>query len=206
MPATLPDVMAPFDALTVWLASRETREQMQAAVSEAVAAVEQRVVSNHSLRVPRKFSERENGFRPWLEAFFAGGFEQWLNSYKHQLARQVQSEVLSAFPATFTQLQNKELIRETVETLIWPEIEPLLRERAENLLLTYAVRGLALSWVVQNLGDGLLLGVPEEQNTKWHVPLHNRFTQERIAEVLLSRDGEMLSNAGALRTALGMAQ
>lgn len=204
MPATLPDVMAPLDALIAWLARPEIKARMQAATSEAFAAVEQRVVSNHSLRVPRKFSERENGFRPWLEAFFAGGFEQWLNSYKHQLARQVQSEVLSAFPDTFTQLQNKELIRETVETLIWPEIEPLLRERAENLLLTYAIRGLALSWVSRNLGDGLLLGVPEEQNNEWHVPLHNRLTQKWVAEVLLNRDGEMLSDVGALRAALGM--
>lgn len=92
------------------------------------------------------------------------GFDHWLNSYKHQLAQELQREMLLAFPEVFAGLRNGELIRETVQTLLWPEMEPLLRDRAEELLLTYAVRGIALSWASRHLGDNLLVGVPVKRN------------------------------------------
>ena len=178
---------------------------MQIAVSEAVAQVEQYVLNSTSLRVPRQRSERQDGFRLWLDAFAARGFEHWLNSYKHQLAQEIQVEMLAAFPEVFAGLRNRELVRETVETLLWPEMEPLLRSRAEQLLLTYAVRGISLAWVSRNLGDGLLVGLPERQNARWRLPLHLRNSQEFIALLTLDTDGEVLSDADALRSAIGKA-
>lgn len=199
----LPDVTAPIQALTAWLAQPTTKKRMQAAVSEAVAEVERYVLSNTSLRVPRQRAERRDGFRPWLDAFAARGFEHWLNSYKHQLAQEIQAEVLLAFPEAFAGLRNRELVRETVQTLLWPELEPLLRKRGEELLLTYAVRGIALTWVSRNLGDTLLVGLPERRNIGWLVPLHLRSTQALVAHVELDSDGEVLSGVGALRAATG---
>ncbi len=205
MPTTLalPDVTASIQALTAWLAHPATKERMQAAVLEAVAEVERYILSNTSLRVPRQRAERQDGFRLWLDAFAAHGFEHWLNSYKHQLAQEIQGEALLALPEVFAGLRNRELIRETVETLLWPEMEPLLRDRAEELLLTYAVRGIALTWASRNLGDGLLVGLPvglqEKQKTRWLVPLHLRSTQAFVDYIELDPEGEVLSDVGALR-------
>lgn len=199
----LPDVTAPIQALTAWLAQPTTKKRMQAAVSEAVAEVERYILSNTSLRVPRQRAERRNGFRPWLDAFASHGFEHWLNSYKHQIAQEIQAEVLLAFPEVLAGLRNRELIRETVQTLLWPELEPLLRKRAEELLLTQAIRGIALTWASQNLGDSLLVGLPERRDTGWLVPLHLRNTQAFVAHVELDPDGEVLSGIGALRAATG---
>lgn len=204
MPTLAPDVQevtAPIEALTVWLSRPDTKRQMQTAVSEAVAAVEQHIVNDTSLRVPRQKSERQDGFRPWLDVQ-SYHFNQWLASYKRRLADRIQSEVLSAFPETFGRLQNKDMVRETVETLIWPEVEPLLRKRAEDLLRAYAVRGIALPWVSRNLADTLLLGRPEAQNNGWRVPLHDPLTRTQVAEIVLDRDGEVLSDVQELRTAL----
>ena len=204
MPTTLvlPDVTAPLQALTAWLSQPKTKERMQIAVSEGVAGVEQYVLSSTSLRVPRQRAERQGGFRPWLDAFAAHGFEHWLNSYKHQLAQEIQVEMLAAFPEVFAGLRNQELVRETVETLLWPEMEPLLRNRAEELLLTYALRGIALPWVSRNLGDGLLVGLPERQDARWRLPLHLRSSQSFAAFIELDSDGEVLSDAVALRDAV----
>lgn len=199
----LPDVTAPIQALTVWLAQPMTKERIRAAVSEAVAEVEQYILSNTSLRVPRQRSERRDGFRPWLDAFAAHGFDHWLNSYKHQLAQELQGEMLVEFPEVFAGLRNRELVRETVQTLLWPELEPLLRDRAEELLLTYAVRGIALTWASRNLGDGLLAGLPERGGIGWLVPLHLRSTQALVAQMELDPDGEVLSGVAALRDAAG---
>jgi hypothetical protein len=205
MPTTLalPDVTGPLQALTNWLALPATEQRMQSVVSEAIAEAEQYVLNNTSLRVPRQRTERQDGFRPWLDAFSAHGFEHWLNSYKRQIAQDMQREVLSAFPEVFGGLRNRELVRETVETLIWPEIEPLLRDRAEELLLAYAVRGIALAWASRKLGDNLLVGLPERHGTGWQVPLHLHATKAYVASVELDADGEILSDAGALRAVLG---
>lgn len=205
MPAilALPDVTAPIEALTNWLAQPATKQRMQSAVSDAVAEAEQYVLNNTSLRVPRQRAERQDGFRPWLDAFSAQGFEHWLNSYKRRIAQDIQSEVLSAFPEVFGGLRNRELVRETVETLIWPEMEPLLRSRAEELLLAYAVRGIALAWASRKLGDNLLVGLPERRGTGWQVPLYLHATKAYVASVELDADGEILSDAEALRTVLG---
>ena len=199
---TLPDVTAPLQALTNWLAQPATKTRMQTAVSDAVAGAEQYVLNNTSLRVPRQRAERQDGFRPWLDAFAAHGFEHWLNAYKHKIAQDIQSEVLLAFPEVFDGLRNRELVRETVETLIWPEMEPLLRNRAEELLLTYAVRGIALAWASRNLGDNLLVGVPERRSTGWQVPLHLRSTKAHVADIKLDADGEILSEVEALRAVI----
>ena len=205
MPATLtlPDVTAPIEALTAWLAQPATKQQMQAAVADAVADAEQYVLNNTSLRVPRQPAERQDGFRAWLDVFAAQGFEHWLNSYKRTLAQDIQREVLAAFPEVFGGLRNRELVRETVETLIWPEIEPLLRSRAEELLLAYAVRGIALAWASRRLGDNLLVGLPERRGTGWQVPLHWQATKAYAVSVELDADGEVLSDAEALRAVLG---
>jgi len=200
----IPDITAPIQALTTWLALPTTKEQMQAAVSKAIAEVEQYILSNTSLRVPRQRAERRDGFRPWLDAFAAHGFDHWLNSYKHQLAQELQREMLLAFPEVFAGLRNGELIRETVQTLLWPEMEPLLRDRAEELLLTYAVRGIALSWASRHLGDNLLIGVPVKRNPGWWVPLHLRSTQAFVAHIELDLDGEVLSGIEALRSDAGI--
>lgn len=177
---------------------------MQTVVSEAVAGAEDYVVKNTSLRVPRQQAERQDGFRAWLDAFAAQGFEHWLNSYKHQIAQDIQSEVLAAFPEVFGGLRNRELVRETVETLIWPEIEPLLRSRAEELLLIYAVRGVTLAWASRQLGDHLLVGVPERTSAGWQVPLHLRATKARVAEIELDANGEIMSDLASLRSAVGL--
>lgn len=205
MPTTLalPDVTAPIQALTAWLAQPVTKQRMQNAVSDAVAEAEQYVLNSTSLRVPRQRAERQDGFRLWLDAFAAHGFEHWLNSYKHKIAGDIQSEVLLAFPEVFGGLRNRELVRETVETLIWPEMEPLLRNRAEELLLIYAVRGIALAWASRNLGDHLLIGVPERRSMGWRIPLHLRSTKAYVASVELDADGEILSEVEALRAVLG---
>ena len=200
---TLPDVTAPLQVLTDWLALPETKLRMQTAVSDAVAGVEQYVRNDTSLRVPRERTLRQDGFRSWLNAFMARGFEHWLNSYKHQIAQDIQSEVLLALPEVFGGLRNRQLIRRTVETFIWPELEPLLRDRAEELLLIYAVRGIALTWTSRNLGDHLLLGVPERHEGGWQVPLHLRSTQAHVADVDLDANGEILSEAKTLRAAIG---
>ena len=200
---TLPDVTAPIEALTAWLAQPTTKQQMQAAVADAVADAEQYVLNNTSLRVPRQPAERQDGFRAWLDVFAAQGFEHWLNSYKRTLAQDIQREVLAAFPEVFGGLRNRELVRETVETLIWPEIEPLLRGRAEELLLAYAVRGIVLAWASRRLGDNLLVGLPERRGTGWQVPLHWHATKAYVASVELDADGEVLSDAEALRAVLG---
>ena len=100
----LPDVAAPLQALLAWLDEPSTKLGLQDAVSEAVAEAEQYVLSNTSLRVPRQREQRLNGFRPWLDAFAAHGFEHWLNSYKHKLAQNIQNEVLSAFPRSLWRL------------------------------------------------------------------------------------------------------
>lgn len=204
MPTMVPDVTAPIDALTAWLSRSETKERMQAAVSEAVADTERHVLNDLSLRVPRRKEERAGGFRPWLEAHVAR-FDLWLDSYKHQLAGRIQSEVLSTFPEVFATVRNRDMIREIIEVSVWPQLEPLLRRRAEDLLLTYAVRGITLSWVSRNLGDNLLLGVPEARNKRWYVPLHDPVTRQQVAEAVLNRDGEVLSDAVALRGALEVA-
>ena len=201
MPTSAPDVLAPIEALTAWLSRPETKRRMQAAVLEAIAETEKHIVSDTSLRVPRQRSERQGGFRPWLDARGAG-LNQWLKEYRSRLAERMQDEVLTAFSDEFTPLRNKNTIREAVESLVWPQLEPVLRKRAEDLLLTYAVRGITLPWVSRHLGDGLLLGMPEARDNEWHVPLHDRVTQKRIAEVVLDRDGEILSDVGALRAAL----
>lgn len=203
MPTLAPDVKevtAPLEALMAWLSRLDTKRRLQAAVSEALAATEQHIISDTSLRVPRRQEDRQDGFRPWLDAYGTGGFDQWLVSYKHQLSGQLQGEVLSTFPEIFMRLQNKNLVRETVETLIWPEVKPLLKRRAEDLLLTYAVRGIALAWVSRNVSDCLLLGVPEKRDGGWRVPLHQRTTRVRVGEIVLDPDGAVLSDAGALRT------
>lgn len=199
MPMTLdiPDVTAPLQALKTWFAEPATKERLQVAVTVAIADVEAYIVGNTSRRVPRQPEERRNGFRPWLDAFAAHGFEHWLNDYKRELARTIQKETLSAFPE-FGDLRNRETIRQTVETLVWPELEPLLRNRAEELLLTYAVRGLALTWASRTLGDNLLVGVPERQKTGWRVPLHLRGNQTYAASLELSQEGEVLSEAEVL--------
>lgn len=200
----LPDITAPIEALTVWLAQPMTKKRMQAAVSEAVGGVEQYILGNKSLRVPRQRAERRDGFRPWLDAFAAHGFEHWLNSYKHQLAEEIQREMPLAFPEAFAGLRNGELIRETVQTLLWPEMEPLLRDRAKELLLTYAVRGIALSWASRHSGDNLLVGLPVKKDLGWRVPLHLRQSpQASIAQIELDLDGEVLSGIGELRIAIG---
>ena len=200
---TLPDVTAPIEALTAWLAQPTTKQQMQAAVADAVADAEQYVLNNTSLRVPRQPAERQDGFRAWLDVFAAQGFEHWLKSYKRTLALDIQREVLAAFPEVFGGLRNREIVRETVETLIWPEMEPLLRNRAEELLLAYAVRGIALAWTSRKLGDNLLIGLPERRGAGWQVPLHLNTTKAYVASVELDADGEILSDAEALRTAVG---
>jgi hypothetical protein len=201
---TLPDVTAPIQALTAWLAQPTTKKRVQTAVSEAVAETEQYVLNSTSLRVPRQHAERQNGFRSWLDAFATHGFEHWLNSYRHRIAQDIQREMLLEFPEVFAGLRNRELIRETVETLLWPEIEPLLRNRAEELLLTYAVRGIALAWTSRNLGDNLLVGIPERNNMGWRVPLHFRGTEVRVAQVDLDLNGEVLSEIGAMQAAVGI--
>lgn len=202
--SNLPDVTVPIEALTAWLALPTTKERMQAAVSKAVAEVEQYILSNTSLRVPRQRTERRDGFRPWLDTFAAHGFDHWLNSYKHQLAQEIQREMLLAIPEVFAGLRNGELIRETVQTLLWPEMEPLLRDRAEELLLTYAVRGIALSWASRHLGDNLLVGLPVKKNPGWWVPLHLRQSpQAFVAYIELDSNGEILSGVGELRIAAG---
>ncbi len=202
MPTLAPDVQevtTPIEALTVWRSLPDTKRRLQIALSEAVATTEQHIVSDTSLRVPRRPESRRGGFRPWLDAYAEGGFDQWLTSYKRQLSDQIQSEVTSAFPEIFTHLQNKDLIRETVESSLWPQIEPHLKRRAEDLLVAYAVRGIALAWVSRNISDGLLLGVPEKHDHGWCIPLHQRTTQTKVAEVVLDSDGEILSDAGTLR-------
>ena len=206
MPTTLalPDVTAPLQALMDWLDQPTTQERIQNAVSNAIAEADLYVLNNTSLRVPRQRAERQDGFRPWLNAFSAHGFEHWLNSYKRQIAQDIQREVLAAFPEIFGGLRNRELVRETVETLIWPEIEPFLRSRAEELLLTYAIRGIALTWASRYLGDNLLAGLPERSNAGWQVPLHLRSTTARVTDVELDADGEILSEIEALRAVLGM--
>lgn len=199
MPMTLdnPDVTAPLQALGAWLADSATKGRLQIALAEAVVEVEAYIVGSTSRRVPRQPEERRDGFRPWLDAFAAHGFEHWLNDYKRELARTIQKETLSAFPE-FSGLRNREAVRQTVETLLWPEIELLLRSRAEELLLVYAVRGLALTWASRNLGDNLLIGVPERQKTGWRVPLHLRGNQTYAASLKLNKDGEVLSEAEKL--------
>lgn len=201
MPATLdlPDVTAPpLQFLIKWLARPETQKRMQTAVSEAVAAVDNYILSSTSRRVPRQPEERENSFRSWLDAFAARGFEHWLNDYKHQLARSIQQEVLLEF-SEFNGLRNRDMIREMVEATLWPEMEPLLQNRAEELLLTYAVRGIALTWVSRHLGDGLLVGLPERQESDWLIPLHTRNTQALVTSVKLDKNGEVLSDKVTLR-------
>lgn len=204
MPAILdlPDVTAPLQALKIWLADSATKERLQTAVSDAVAAVDNYILSSTLRRVPRQPEERENGFRPWLDAFAAHGFEHWLNDYKRELAQAIQKETLAAFPE-FYGLRNREIIRETVETLLWPEMEPLLRDRAEELLLAYAVRGIALTWVSRHVGDGLLVGLPKRQGSDWLVPLHARDTDALITFVTLDANGKVLSDQAALRTDVG---
>ena len=204
MSATLdiPDVTTPLQFLINWLARPETKKRMQTAVSEAVAAVDNYILSNTSRRVPRQPEERKDGFRVWLDAFASHGFEHWLNDYKHQLAGSIQQEVLLSFPE-FKSLRNRDTIREMVETTLWAEMEPLLRNRAEELLLTYALRGLALTWVGRNLGDNLLVGMPERQGSDWLVPLHARGTEVLITSILLDKNGEVLSEAEKVRESMG---
>ena len=199
------EVTAPIEVLKAWLSRPETIQRMQAAVSEAITETERHIVNDTPLHVPRQKSERQGGFQPWLDAYGAG-LDQWLKEYKIRLAEQIQNEVVNTFSGEFTLVQNKNTIRETVESLVWPQLESLLRQRAVTLLMTYAIRGIVLPWVSRHLGDGLLLGIPEARNEEWHVPLHDRITQKGVAEVVLDRDGEVLSDIGALRTALQLHQ
>lgn len=200
--STYPDVTAPIQLVLDWLALPTTKERIQAAVSEGVAEADRYVLSNLG-RIPRQREERRDGFRLWLDAFAAHGFDHLLNSYKRQIAQDIQREMLLAFPEVLSGLQNRELIRETIETLIWPEMEPILRDRAEELLLTYVIRAIALAWASRYLGDNLLAGLPERQRTGWIVPLYLRSTKARVAQVDLDADGEILSEVVTLQSVIG---
>ncbi len=202
MPTMLPDVAAPIQALRVWLSRPETAARMQAAVSDAIAQVEQHILSDTSLRVPRRREEREYRFRSWLDAYDAKDLRPWLDTYKRQLAQQIQNEVLAAFPSEFARVRNKDLISDIVGTSIWPQVEPQLRQRAEDLLLTYAVRGIALTWVTRNISDGLLLGLPEAREDGWRIPLHDHLGRTREAELVVNQNGDVLTDVEGLRVQL----
>jgi len=192
MSATMPalNVTAPLQEAADWLGLPETQEWARGVTAQAAEELERFLREDSSLRVPRNPEARAEAFKAWHKAYARERLSPWLRAWKSRAAREVH---VSAAP-----LHTAEQRRRLFAHLIWPEVEQALRQRADDVLHVYAIRGLALNWVRRKISDGLLVGVPERAGEQWRVPLYLRGSGAKTGELELSADGVVLADASAL--------
>ena len=134
-----------------------------------------------SVRVPRTLSERANGLAIWLEGFRLKMRSEFEMGFRHE------------FPSMSDRLP-KNYVAEVFDQNVWPQIKADVQR--------YAMHGFAAAWVTGHLGDATTLGVPEQRGNYWHVSLGIRNYGDRLGEVVLTQDGDVLQDLTTSRKQL----
>lgn len=165
-------------ALQEWLDDPETQQKIRLCIDQAIDMIK----ADMSLQVPRTDEERR------------GAFAAWLNDYRRKIGPTIQVQFRQQFPGISQRLNNQNLVRDIVDELVWPKVEPTLR--------LYAVRGLASDWVRHNMGDAVLVGQPVFCASHWEVPLAVSVGGRDLGRVVLDPDGGVVPHRTSSRETL----
>lgn len=184
------------DGLTVlrqYFTEPDNAVKIRRAISTGIAAAESEMLSDTEWRVPRNYELRQSEF------------ERWLAPFRELIINKVGDEMAREFP----NLLSAENARFAAELAIG-QAEPDLQQRYSRVLeqqLQFAVRGIALPWVSDNLGDTLLLSLPfrDEQAQVWRVPLALDKSSPPRTYVVVSKNGDILSDSESLLRELSRA-
>ncbi len=150
-------------------------------VDDWTAAALEGFWNDTSVRVPRTVEERRDGLKVWLEHFslkMRVSFEQEFQSRFGSLS--------ALLPETY--------IADVFDQNVWPQIRPDIQQ--------YAIHGLAAAWVTGNMGDATTMNRPEQKNNRWHVPIGIRGYGDKLGEIVLTQDGDVLENMTTSRKQL----
>ena len=170
-----------------WLSEPETQRRLRDAASRGIARAEATILADPNFRIPR---------HPDLRA---QRFAVWLNQYRTRIEEAIAVEVNREFP--FIRRERAwEVARIAMEQVV-----PELRERLQRVLFRLeeiAVRGNALPWVADNIGDRCRLrqGEYNPETNRWRIPLTLPESEKLLAFLEVSSDGEVLSDTEELRT------
>jgi hypothetical protein len=169
-----------------WLSEPETQRRLRDAASRGIARAESAIFADPNFRIPR---------RPDLRA---QRFAVWLNQYRTRIEETIAIEVNREFP--FIRIERAwEAVRIATEQTI-PELSERF-QRVLSRLEEIAVRGNALPWVADNIGDRCRLGVGQYDPVArlWRVPLLLPEVPNPLAFVEVNGDGEVVSDAATIR-------
>ena len=186
----IPAIVAEFDdALTKvreYFGESENQARIRRAVSTGIDVAENAILTDSRWRFPRHPDLRRNAF------------ENYLAPYRKQLVASMAQEMAREFPNVLSQ-ENAQITAQIAMT----QAEPELQERYWRVLrqqVRFAIRSIALDFLSRNVGDCLLVDVPEQASAMdWSVGVYYRDVTRRIADIRLDQDGNRISDAAELR-------
>ncbi len=160
--------------LYAWLSEPETKASLQRCADFAVETLH----NDTTLRVPRSIEQRENGFTTWR------------NEWRDRLGTAIQEEFFRQFPG-ITRNLSPDSIKNIVIKSVWPQVE------AE--LMTFALEGLARTWVRRHMGDATTIGRPRLETDHWVVPIGIKGYADDLGQVTLDSNGNVIEAASSSR-------
>ena len=159
----------------IWI--QDHRSGIERCIERAIVRIE----ADHTFRLPRSITERQNAF------------EEWIGAYRLRLAPAIDEEWHREFPG-IARKQSPNFIATLVGELVWPRVESYLRAKA--------IRALATGWALDHLGDAVWLDDPRFQANKWTVPVRIRGHDETVGVIVLDATGEVISEKSITKKAL----
>ncbi len=192
------EITAPMSVIGNWLDNAETKNRVERLTADSLTDLEAFISNDTDILPPRQAWERADGFAAWRQNYAI----RRLNPHLRENRRRIVEELTAAFRAWYDDKTLDRAVHNLIERLVWSPLEVRLRQRAEVLLLAYAVRCLALMWISGHFGEGLGVGQPKRTESGWLVPLVRRKTGEPAGTLPLDEQGEILVSPAAFRESL----
>ena len=152
-------------------------EDRQRCVEVAIEAVK----SNHSLRAPRNAEDRENAFAGWIA--------QWHSKLEPTIYAALRREMTILFKNT-----SDDVLAQVVEQYVWTEVAGFLR--------VYGVKYQAGMWGRKHFGDATIYHDPQPIGNTWHVPIGVLGHSEKLGQITLDEDGNVIESLTSTRQQL----
>ena|SRR5258708_1743035 len=154
--------------------------QNRPAIEECVRHAIEFIESDHTFRLPRTEDERQNAFETWLEVC------------RGKLSPAIEADWKSRFPG-IAKRQSPEFVKELIDQHVWPEVELFLR--------SLAIQGKASGWVLDHIGDAVILGTPVFDEGIWRISIGTK-QHSNLGEIVLNPDGNVIPEQSTSKQAI----